>query len=291
MSQAQSTIPQGAPVSQPAAAPNPAPMGNPDDGFIRVPREQLSQYNGDWHSVMQKANAHTELGGYATLAQQLREAGYGPEDVIAAMNAYEPDAQPSPQRFQPGAGSGGSGVTMEQLQQALQAQAQQFQQTVTQGLQTHTETQRRAAEQQQMFDQGHKRILTAQEQFLADLGYKLADEKGNPNPVAEMLANEFVNRLGSVMMERAPEGLKDEDRAAFFAGVNDDDVKSAAEKMGWAKDLKYDMAAQVASEQEDTPSATLGEGPSGKQQPKKFDDMTPEEQKEAVMSRVALTDD
>ena len=51
--------------------------------------------------------------------------------------------------------------------------------------------------------------------------------------------------------------------------------------------MKVEMAAQVAAEQEGTPSATLGDGAPGKGPDKAYEDMTYDEKQAVVMAEVS----
>jgi len=266
-------------------APVPAPMQGGDDGFVRVPRDVLAGFNGDYHEMVRVANEHKGLGDYASIAQELKEAGYSREDVVAFFNQQQGQgSEPAPPQ----------GLTQEQLQQVLANERAATQKMLLEGLQSHTQQQEQMATRRQALNAGRELVNTSRDKFLEEVGLKMFDEadgKQVPNQMGHAIGLRFQDFIREATEARIPEDATPEQRQDMLYSPTAEDVAYANEQMAWARDAKYEAAAAVAQEQEPIPNATLGEGSGGQEPTTDVENMSYEQKKELVMSRVGLRDD
>jgi len=106
--------------------------------------------------------------------------------------------------------------------------------------------------------------------------------------MAETLYKQYLDTLAETMEANLPEGLTPEQREDFLSQLTDEQFKAADEACAWMGDIRYQHAAQVAAEQENVPGETLGSGPAGRQPTPKWEDLTPEQRREAALEGVDM---
>lgn len=276
-----------APVGTPPPAMAPAAPVGGDDGFTRVPTSSIP--GGDWHAVAEAAKKYNDMGEFADVVQQYQQMGYTAADAVAAANAYaESQGQGSAPTPPPG-------VTMDQMQKALDAFATTQQTAIMDTLNNHSTQQQQAADQARVVQDGQKVMGDAGNAFLSGIKMNLVNKGDDgadvPDPMATSLYLSYQDALVKQMRARIPEGATQAEAQAIMCSPTPDDITAANAAMEWAGSAKYDAAAAVAQEQEAIPNATLGGGPGGSDPPMDFDNATPDQQKEMVMSGVDVGDD
>jgi len=270
--------PAALPAGPSPAAATPAPAAG---DAIPVPRESLPDWaQNSWHSVAEAANKHHALGRMTELAQELIDSGYNYEtarQMILDGQTTAPPPTPAPMPAQPA-------LTRDEFRQGLQEVRESFGTALTE---------RDATNEQRAQQQADRR--TAQEnevkfraETLKAMEYVVENEDGTPNVPGGLVQMAFNDALNKVLVDAEPKGLDEDARSNYYAAPTKEHLEAAAKAIEHLKGLKYEMAAEVAQAQEQTPSATLGDGPAGPQAPKDLSEMTPEDKVAAITDNVDI---
>lgn len=274
-------LPSGTPpAAQPPAAATPAPAAG---DVISIPRESLPEWaQNSWHKVAEAANQHQALGQMAELAQELVNAGYTQETarqmILDAQGpAGSPTPTPTPMPAQPP-------LTQAHLDAAIQRIGERFgtaldKRDVTNAERAQQQADRRTAQENE---------VKFRDETLKTMDYVLENEDGTPNVPGGLVRMAFNEALNKVLVDGEPEGLDEDARSMYYATPTKEHLEGAAKAIEHLKGLKYEMAAEVAQAQEQTPSATLGDGPAGPQAPKDLSEMTPEDKVAAITDGVDI---
>lgn len=257
--------------------PAPAPAAPPTGDMLSVSRDSIPQeFGGDWHKAMSAAKGYQTVEPYAQIIQQAQQLGVTPEFLAELLSGY---AQAPPANAQPP-----QGLTVEQLNQwAKDHLMPQLQEQFGTVLSQRDEQYRTLMDRQRAMDQGAKGRDEAIDKFLGEIGYPRANEKGEPNRWGEIFYRETLDSLFDVMGEGAPE--KPDEQSLYYAQPSPEHMQAALEKVAWLKDAPAELAATIAQRQQTQPSETLGEGPTGRPAPKKWDDMSPEERRQDYVAQ------
>ncbi len=263
--------PRQEPVQAPAAA-------TTEDDYIRVPRSSIpEQFGGDWHAAMAAAKAATELGPWQDVVAAARNAGLDPDTAAYMFNTWAGGGTPygiSP----PPAGLNRQDMETFFRQTVMPELQRQIRDLVSGALTEHTQRLREDWQRQEAIRQSAQRTTEAVRNAIKEWGYDPQAE-GAAGRLARMVENEILDELFTIIDEQLPEDLPQEQRDEALMHPTDEQIKEAIERVSELRNIKFDMAAQVAQEQSKAPDATLGEGPAGREpKPSEWEQMTPEQQ-------------
>jgi hypothetical protein len=268
----ESTIPD-----QQTAQPSEAVPGQPqtqDEEFVRVPKSQLEQYGGRFGEALKAANAYRQLNEDGSV-EFLKRMGVSGKDLLAMLEEQGQDDS-GQQDAETGMEHGQQGdedrpLTVKEFQR-LQAQQQ-------------AEMQKREAErrERESIEQGRQREADVALQALKEAG--LAPEDNEQwDHTTEAFAQMFYGLVNRAMRESIPSHYGDKAKQQILSKPASPSALNLAKQ--WFSDMMKDTentaVAKFASKQSKTPGATMGSGSGGKTPQKAWDDMTLEEQVNAI---------
>ena len=283
------TATEPASTVEPSTPTLPAGSGPPAPGnLMQVDRGAFEAYGGDYHAAVRDAKAFKDMGDFGGLVKEMQDANWTIADARAAAQLYQ-DRQNTDQ-------PAGSFPPAPDTQQIIQANNQALIQGLREEIQTAlrqrdtdyydmTERQRRQAEADTQMQGFRDKQLEA-------LGYKdLKDKDGNMTAGGQLILDGIDAEINRHQFDTRPDNMTpDQERDYYSDGLSEEQMTAVAEKLQGLRDLKYEHAAQVAQEQEDTPSATPGSAPGGAPPEKELRELSDQGQTDKIMEGINIAD-
>jgi hypothetical protein len=258
--------------------PAPAPSGSDQgaqDPYVRVPKESLSAWNGDWHALAAHANRFKDVSPYADSLDAARKAGMTPEQFAEMIGYYVKPSDPA------------APLDLEAIRKESSSVAEKTAQSEVEKWEKKLEAKTRA----QQIEAGVKMENDFISNTLEKWGYP-EQKDGKPNRIGKAARYEFTLSLEDILRRDMPQNLTKEQMEMYWYRPSQKQLEEAAQHAaGELKSRRYEQAAQVAREQSAIPSATLGSGPGGKQPPPDWNKMTEKERVELVTRNLNLQPD
>ncbi|KKL91403.1 hypothetical protein LCGC14_1895040 [marine sediment metagenome] len=301
--EAPTALSQAPPV--PGAVPVAAAPQAPVEEHMTVQREQFAPWGYDYKACLADANAYAGVKEYGDVMSMAKQYNVDPQTMQLMLGEWARQSQGPGQPFQPApAQLGPPGLTMEDLQTTLGKFKDDLlpavQQQQTAALQLDRQQSEYARQRQDAVNLGSQATTKSIEGLLEGLGVKLVNEDETPNVIAEMFRNHYLDSLYAAQTEQLPPELQALHKQAqadptqfgqqwqdaqdhYFATPTTEHFEEAAKRSEVLRQIKYEMVAEVAAEQEQVPSASLGGGTPSKTQPPDFDKMTTEQKIDLVV--------
>lgn len=242
-----------------------------DDGFVRVPKESLADWGGDWHALAGAAKAKRDFERrYNATLDQI--AAYN--DANAAQGQPEPEPEIKPDAT--GQDQGEPPLTAAQLKKLLDDRDAETAKK--------TKKQQEEAQKQQRREQARNARTRAAQEALKAAGFG-PDDKGKSPDEAEALGLIFDYLVSKGMIEDVPEfDRNNPDRirdALDYSPPKDTHTAKATKALqALLTAIGAKHTAKFAEGQKDTPDNTLGSGTGGGQPRVSIQNMTPQQLRE-----------
>lgn len=277
---------QGADPAAGAAGVGAAWQGQ-DDSFIRIPKDALSDFGGDWHEMARLAKQGREVSssGLRAQAQQLStEYGMSLSDVLDILKNQGAEPAAAEPQGQQGAGApADTGNIFDpvqfktdlvgEFQTVLEARDQKARQAATE------------AENKRRYQEAVSAEYAAADEFLK--AHKIAAPKqGERSPKYSHYRGAFFTNLMEAKEAAIPSWVLDQNqRQAYFNQPATPEMLAAvtAQTKKDLQDFGMEMTADFANKQEPTAGVSLDHGPGASLTPPSGDSMSTAQLKEFVL--------